>query len=114
SRAEPIIEGRELGVVLERISRGHKSPDPVELQPLQTFERNQSMPLVSGVEAAAEQPDPHAGLRPGQLQSQVAHVGRVWPLPRTRYLNEQSCSSPTGPRAWNLPVAMPISPPKPN
>ena len=34
--------------------------------------------------------------------------------PRTRYLNEVSCSTPTGPRACILPVAMPISAPMPN
>src|SRR5262249_44284909 len=40
--------------------------------------------------------------------------GRVCPLPRTRYLKVHNCSTPTGPRAWNRPVAMPISAPKPN
>src|SRR3954469_3648276 len=43
----------------------------------------------------------------------TAH-GRVCPAPRTRYLNEVSCSTPTGPRACMSPVAMPISAPKPN
>src|SRR5690606_7519930 len=69
--------------------------------------------VMGGVEAAAEEADPHAPLGGRPLQI-VRHQGLVWPLPRTWYLNEQSCSSPTGPRAWNLPVAMPISPPKPN
>ena len=40
--------------------------------------------------------------------------GRVWPVPRTRYLKLVSCSAPTGPRACSLPVAMPISAPMPN
>ena len=30
-------------------------------------------------------------------------------MPRTRYLKVVSCSTPTGPRACILPVAMPIS-----
>src|SRR3569833_2225979 len=65
------------------------------------------------VEAAAEEADAHTRLGVRYLHAVAQHQGRVCPLPRTRYLNEQSCSSPTGPRAWNLPVAMPISPPKP-
>ena len=36
------------------------------------------------------------------------------PVPSTRYLKVVSCSTPTGPRACSLPVAMPISAPKPN
>jgi len=40
--------------------------------------------------------------------------GLICPVPRTRYLKLVSCSTPTGPRACSLPVAMPISAPKPN
>src|SRR5712691_2051511 len=40
--------------------------------------------------------------------------GRVCPEPRTWYLKVQSCSTPTGPRAWNRPVAKPNSPPSAN
>ena len=39
---------------------------------------------------------------------------RTWPVPRTTFLYVVSPSSATGPRAWRRPVAMPISPPKPN
>ena len=41
-------------------------------------------------------------------------AGRIWPVPRTTYLNVVSCSTPTGPRACRRPVAMPISAPMPN
>ena len=47
------------------------------------------------------------------IKEPIGH-GRVCPLPRTRYLKLVSCSTPTGPRACSLPVAMPISAPKPN
>ena len=70
--------------------QAHRSPSPAPL-PSATFQVRCSR----GFERAA----PH---------------GRVWPLPRTRYLNEVSCSTPTGPRACMRPVAMPISAPKPN
>src|SRR5580704_15301019 len=42
------------------------------------------------------------------------NYGRVCPLPWMRYLKLVNCSTPTGPRACSLPVAMPISAPKPN
>ena len=72
--------------------------------------------------ALADRPPPlpsrgrtSVGSRPGRgaAPRRRAH-GRVWPEPRTRYLNEVSCSTPTGPRACMRPVAMPISAPKPN
>ena len=44
----------------------------------------------------------------------ATHFGLTWPVPRTRYLKLVSCSTPTGPRACILPVAIPISAPKPN
>ena len=39
---------------------------------------------------------------------------RISPLPSTTHLSEVSPSRPTGPRAWNLSVLMPISAPSPN
>src|SRR5262249_5715495 len=48
-----------------------------------------------------------------ELRASGTH-GRIWPVPRTRYLKLVSCSTPTGPRACMRPVAMPISAPKPN
>ena len=39
---------------------------------------------------------------------------RVWPLPVTMYLQEQSSLRPIGPRACSFWVEMPISAPKPN
>ena len=49
----------------------------------------------------------------GPERPPCAH-GLICPEPRTRYLKLVSCSTPTGPRAWKRPVAMPISAPKPN
>ena len=61
---------------------------------------------VRRIEGAAEQADPHAGRVRGQdalgacellrLRAVTAGSARV---PRTRYLNVVSCSTPTGPRA---------------
>src|SRR6516164_920842 len=49
----------------------------------------------------------------GRERAWAAH-GLICPEPCTRYLKVVSCSTPTGPRAWNRPVAMPISAPNPN
>jgi hypothetical protein len=38
---------------------------------------------------------------------------RMCPSPNTMYFTEVSPSRPTGPRAWNLSVEMPISAPRP-
>src|SRR5690606_10628309 len=79
---------------------------------------NEPMALMGRIEAAAEQPDLHAGGGRRQVgdagDGDGRGQGRVCPVPRTRYLKLVSCSTPTGPRACILPVAMPISPPKPN
>ena len=37
----------------------------------------------------------------------------MWPSPRTMYFREVRPLRPTGPRAWSLPVEMPISAPNP-
>ena len=76
------------------------------------------MGLVRRIEGSAEQADPHAGRMRreqalGACGKRGGH-GRIWPLPRMRYLKVVSCSTPTGPRACSRPVAMPISAPKPN
>src|SRR6185437_6100216 len=111
---------RQFGVILQRIARGDEQPDCIEVKPLQRLQRDQPMPLVRGVEAAAEQADPHAAKSrrqagdAGNWTRWKVLQGRVCPLPETRYLKLVSCSMPTGPRACILPVAMPISPPKPN
>src|SRR5690606_3697281 len=114
----PRLERGEVTVVLERIARGHEEPDAVEPQALEALQHHQPMAFVDGVEASSEQPDAHAGgarRQPGRRRRGLGRAqGRVCPVPPTRYLNEQSCSTPTGPRAWNLPVAIPISPPNPN
>src|SRR5690606_30984886 len=106
-------------VVLERVAGRHQQPDPVEAESPQALQGHQAMALMGRIEAAAEEADAHAIGRQRQagdvgIQLRRGTQGRVCPWPCTKYLNEQSCSSPTGPRAWNLPVAMPISPPKPN
>ena len=131
-RCHPFGERGKVGVVLQRIAGRHQQPDGIELQPLQRLQRHQPMPLMRRIEAAAEQPDAHAGAaamrqrrdvdrrrvaRPASAgglaqramattREQVAdsHHGRTWPLPRTRYLKLVSCSTPTGPRACILPV----------
>src|SRR5262245_35640584 len=95
------------------------------------------MGVVRRIEGAAEQPDAHArgvrrqdgarrpafvrgrrllrgfGRRRAVLAQRERH-GLICPEPRTRYLKLVNCSTPTGPRAWKRPVAMPISAPKPN
>ena len=50
----------------------------------------------------------------GACGGQAGSRPDVCPVPRMRYLNVVSCSTPTGPRACMRPVAMPISAPKPN
>ena len=81
------------------------------------------VPGMGRVERAAIEADPetrreqrqaHEPGRPQREPRQRRGHGRVWPDPRTRYLKEVSCSTPTGPRACIRPVAMPISAPKPN
>src|SRR3569833_3190254 len=108
------FERGEFRVILQRVTRGHQDPDAVELQALQALKGDEAVALMRRGEAATEEADAHAGFGVRYLHGVDRHQGRVCPLPRTRYLNEQSCSSHTGPRAWNLPVAMPISPPNPN
>ena len=63
-------------------------------------------------------PGPSARRRIAHVHASTPNYRRVTavsgPVPRTRYLNEVSCSTPTGPRACIWPVAMPISAPMPN
>src|SRR5215470_7987154 len=95
--------------VLERIAWSDHPPDAVEAEPPHRDQAGGPMRLMRRIEGAAEQTDAHAR----SVGRQNGH-GLVWPEPRTRYLNVVSCSTPTGPRAWKRPVAMPISAPKPN
>src|SRR5262245_12641644 len=95
--------------VLEWIARRHQPPDAMQAKPSHRDQAGSAMGLMRRIESAAEQTNPHAA----RVGRQNAH-GLVWPEPRTRYLKVVSCSTPTGPRAWKRPVAMPISAPKPN
>src|SRR5262245_9750325 len=115
------LKARQLGWVLQGVARGDQPPHPVELEPPQRFVADRAMGLMRRIERAAEEPDAHAGRclrRPRALFVLrlffAAAQRRVWPCPRTAYLKIVSCSTPTGPRAWKRPVAMPISPPMPN
>src|SRR5690606_41385582 len=99
----------------------HKPPDGVEPEPLHGLARDEAMAVVGWVEAAAKQADAHPwrrGRQGGDVRGLAPRdaplQGRVCPVPRTRYLKLVNCSTPPGPRACILPVAMPISPPKPN
>src|SRR5690606_21094599 len=108
----------------------HHPPELVELQPPYGDFRHKRMAFMRRIERAAEQPHRHALFDMGHAQIMRIDAGilflerrkpeakthqlRICPLPRTRYLNEVSCSTPTGPRACILPVAMPISAPMPN
>src|SRR5712691_52223 len=95
--------------ILERIAWRHQPPDAVQAKPSHGDQAGGAMGLMRRIEGAAEQANPHAR----SVGRQNGH-GLVWPEPRTRYLNVVSCSTPTGPRAWKRPVAIPISAPKPN
>src|SRR5262245_13644679 len=123
--------------ILERVARGHQPPDPVETEAFHRQQAGGEMGFVRRIEGAAEQPDAHAwGMRRQGGARRLALVrgrrllrafrgkravlaqgerhGLICPEPRTRYLKLVNCSTPTGPRAWKRPVAMPISAPKPN
>src|SRR5687767_7617292 len=104
--------------VLQRIARRHQPPQPVELQPFYREQTCAEVGLVRRVERAAKQADAHARRVQRQDEARTrrcaARHGLICPVPCTRYLKLVSCSTPTGPRACSLPVAMPISAPKPN
>src|SRR5262245_4581814 len=117
--------------VFERIARSHQPPDAVEVEPLHGDQACAEMRLVRRIERAAEQTDAHPGgmgrehdacrgrftlfpCRRGPHLPKRSFHGLICPEPRTRYLKLVNCSTPTGPRAWKRPVAMPISAPKPN
>src|SRR5262249_34845916 len=122
--------GRPAGA-FERIARSHRPPDAVEVEPLHGEQAGIGMRLVRRIERAAEQSSAQPGGMGGepearrrgctlcpcrrgpQLPKRSFH-GLICPEPRTRYLKLVNCSTPTGPRAWKRPVAMPISAPKPN
>jgi hypothetical protein len=83
--------------------------------------RQKIMASMGRVKAATKQANslPAAiggnGVKPLKIMmGTCAHQGRTWPVPCTKYLKLVSCSTPTGPRACILPVAMPISAPMPN
>ena len=73
-----------------------------------------AMRRVRRIERAAEQADAQAAAHAAAGGYHGAVMDASAPLPRMRYLNVVSCSTPTGPRACMRPVAMPISAPKPN
>src|SRR5215470_335863 len=105
----PVGERAQAVGVLERIAWCHQPPDAMQAKPSHRDQAGGPMGLMRRIEGAAEQANPHAA----RVGRQNAH-GLVWPEPRTRYLKVVSCSTPTGPRAWKRPVAMPISAPNPN
>src|SRR4051794_25523470 len=122
--ADAFAKRRQPARVLQRIGRRHQPPDAVEVEPFHRQQTGGEMRLMRRIEGAAEQPDTHAASirgefdylprKPRRRSGRVAAHGRVCPVPRTRYLKLVSCSAPTGPRACSLPVATPISAPKPN
>src|SRR5215475_14168225 len=128
---DALCERRKPAGVFERIARRHQPPDPVEIEALHGDQAGAEMRLVRRIERAAEQTDPHPrGMgrkhdacrgrftlflcRRGPHLHERSFHGLICPEPRTRYLKLVNCSTPTGPRAWKRPVAMPISAPKPN
>ncbi len=104
---DAFLERRQAAVVLEWIAGRDQPPDAVEAEPLSGEQAQRAVGVVRRIERAAEQTDAHAA--GDGRQADVALQGRVCPSPRTRYLKEVSCSTPTGPRACRRPVAMPIS-----
>src|ERR1700719_4347967 len=107
-------ERRQLPCVFQRVARAHEPPDAMELETAQRQKARLSMSVVRRIETAAEQADTQARHERRRFGGWDETQGRICPLPRTRYLKEGSCSSPTRPRACIRPVAMPISAPKPN
>jgi hypothetical protein len=47
-------------MILEWISRRHEYPQRIELQAFEALRRHEPVPIMRGVETAAEQPDVHA------------------------------------------------------
>src|SRR5262249_61089765 len=114
-----------------RIARSPRTQAGAGLVPLRREQAWAEMRLERGVDGAAEQTDAHPGgmgrehgacrgrftllpCRRGPPLPKRSFHGLICPEPRTRYLKLVNCSTPTGPRAWKRPVAMPISAPKPN
>ena len=59
--ADAVGDGRQFLVRLERIARCDEQPHGVEVESLQALQRDELVPLVRRVEAAAEEPDAEAG-----------------------------------------------------
>src|ERR1019366_2376818 len=107
-------ERRQFPRVFQWIGGADKPPDAVEAQAPQREQAFGPMAVMRRIETAAEEANTQARCKGRHFGVRQKTQGRICPLPRTRYLNEVSCSSPTGPRACIRPVAMPISAPKPN
>lgn len=85
---------------LQRILRRDQPPDLVEVETLQRLEADMVMAGMGGIEGAAQQADaPGAPVGERGWKREARRQGRTCPSPRTTYLNEVSCSAPTGPRA---------------
>src|SRR5258708_14497296 len=118
-RQPPFAEAPHIVRVFERILRADQPPDIIEPELFEGEFAGVPVTRVCGIEGAAQKPDAQSVLdRPRRgnpialcTESLQRDYGRVWPLPRTTYLKIVSCSTPTGPRAWSLPVPMPISAP---
>src|SRR4030095_9676534 len=106
---DALFQRGEAARVLQRIARRQHPPDAVEIEAVPGEQAGGAMRRMRRIERAAEQADARAA----RVRRQADH-GLVCPVPRMRYLNVVSCSTPTGPRACMRPVAMPISAPKPN
>jgi hypothetical protein len=68
-------ERRHAGLVLQRILRRDEPPDLVEIEEMERQEADMPMPAMSGVERAAEQPDP-APAPVGEAPRQREEAGR--------------------------------------
>src|SRR6187401_496232 len=108
-RRDALGKRRKPARVLQGIARGDEPPHAIEAEPLHRQQARRAMRGMRRIERAAEQAD----FQPRRAGRQAYH-GLICPVPRMRYLNVVSCSTPTGPRACMRPVAMPISAPKPN
>ena len=58
---EALLEGRHALDRLQGVLRRHQPPDLVEIEPLQRLEADMKVASMSGIEGAAEKPNPSAG-----------------------------------------------------
>src|SRR5262245_30006626 len=128
---DALFQGGKSAGVFERIARCHQPPYSVEIEALHRQQAGAEMHLMGRIERAAEQTNAHPGAMGRQHDACRCRLtlcpfgsglrrrkrwfhDLICPDPRTRYLKLVNCSTPTGPRAWKRPVAMPISAPNPN